>query len=408
MQEENKNYLAGFMALGILTGTTNGIAKVAMPLVAVSLHAEQWQVGVVGGIQFLGMLLLSLPLGAVIDRYGGRTPFRFGAICGSIVFLIVLSRATLPWHLIFGVALTGLLAPFRMVPTNTEFLHLLPQMGTTKAGWQRAAHTLGMFFIGPTLGAFLLGWIGYPDAFRLVAAGMLVTLLIGNRVLSESSSGRGSEATPFLERLRSQFEIVAKRAELRQSMLIEFCGQAAMSYFNVFIILVAIREFHLSTQVAAGLITMQGAVFVLSLLLAGAWLTRWQESSRYALAFALLLATEVLFSFPIAAASLWVGAMLLGMGLGIQHVTSVNRFAALTQELGRGRVGGMFSLAGPTGGLTGAMLGGLLSQYFGMFAGFRVLILVYLAHLLWLAWRRWLEYRAVAGIELALPAEKNT
>lgn len=396
MAQEDNRYLAGFMALGILTGTTNGIAKVIMPLVAVSLHAQQWQVGVVGGIQFLGMLLLSLPLGAVIDRHGGRTPFRFGAICSAIVFLTVLSQAMSPWQLIVGVSLIGLFAPFRMVPTNIEFLHLLPQMGLNKAGWQRAAHTLGMFFIGPTLGAFLLGALGYPDVFRLVAVGMLITLFIGNRVLSGSTAGAGREATPFLQRLRSQLAIFATRAELRQSMLIEFCGQTAMSYFNVFIILVAIREFHVSTQLAAALITAQGAVFVLTLLLVGSWLANWKESSRYALAFTLLLATQLLFAFPVSIAALWCGAVLLGMGLGIQHVTSVNRFAALTQELGRGRVGGMFSLAGPSGGVAGAMLGGVLSQHFGMLAGFRVLILVYVAQLLWLGYRRWLAVPALA------------
>jgi predicted MFS family arabinose efflux permease len=264
-----------------------------------------------------------------------------------------------------------------------------------------------MFFIGPTLGAFLLVSLGYQDAFRLVAAGMLVTLLIGNRVLSKSSVGRGDEATPFVERLRGQFEIFATRTELRQSMLIEFCGQTAMSYFNVFIILVAIREFELSTQLAAGLITAQGAVFVLTLLVAGAWLARWQESSRYALAFALLLATQLMFSFPFSAASLWLGALLLGVGLGIQHVTSVNRFAALTQELGRGRVGGMFSLAGPSGGLTGAILGGLLAQRFGMLAGFRVLILVYVAQLAWLAWRRWGTVGKTKDSEMGVPAEES-
>jgi MFS family permease len=395
-QTDNR-YLAGFMAFGILTGTNNGIAKVIMPLVAVSLHAQPWQVGMVGGIQFLGMLLLSLPLGALIDRYGGRTPFRFGAISASLVFFALLSQASAPWQLICGVALTGLLAPFRVVPINTEYLHLLPQMGLTKAGWQRAAHTLGMFFIGPILGALLLGWLGYPDTFRMVAAGMLVTLLIGNRVLAGSATGRGREATPFAERLRGQLQILTARAQLRQSMLIEFCGQTAMSYFNVFIILVAIREFGLSTELAAGLITVQGAVFVLTLLLAAGWPASWQESGRYALAFLLLLAAQLLFAFPLAVPSLWLGAVLLGLGLGIQHVTSVNRFAALTQELGRGRVGGMFSLAGPTGGLTGAMLGGVLSQHFGMQAGFRVLILVYVALLFGLGWRRLRVARSARG-----------
>lgn len=407
MPNHSNRPLAGFMALGILTGTTNGVAKVAMPLVAVSLHAEQWQVGLVGGIQFLGMLLLSLPLGALIDRCGGRAPFRFGALCGAVVFFTLLSQATTPWHLIFGVTLTGLLAPFRMVPTNVEFLHLLPRMGVAKAGWQRAAHTLGMFFAGPLLGAFLLEWLGYRDAFRLVAAGMLATLLIGDRVLAGSGSGRGGAATPLLERLRGQLAIVATRAELRQSMLIEFCGQTAMSYFNVFIILLAIREFHLPTQLAAGLVTAQGAVFVATLLLAGGLLARWEETARYALAFALLLAAQALFAFPLAAASLWLGAALLGVGLGVQHVTSVNRFAALTQEFGRGRVGGMFSLAGPSGGLAGAVLGGVLSQHLGMLAGFRVLIGVYVAQLLWLAWRRGFAAGDADVPALGLSAEES-
>jgi predicted MFS family arabinose efflux permease len=229
---------------------------------------------------------------------------------------------------------------------------------------------------------------------------MLVTLLIGNRVLSGSGSGRGDAATPFLERLRSQFRIVATRAPLRRSMLIEFCGQVAMSYFTVFIILVAIRQFKLSTQLAAGLITTQGAIFVLTLLLVGSWLAHWKEASRYALAFSLLLAAELLLSFPLGALSLWAGAAMLGVGLGIQHVTSINRFATLTQELGRGRVGGLFSLAGPSGGFTGAMLGGVLSQHFGMLAGFRVLVLIYVLQLLWAARSHWLSERA-ASIQVA-------
>jgi MFS family permease len=114
-----------------------------------------------------------------------------------------------------------------------------------------------------------------------------------------------------------------------------------------------------------------------------------------------------MFSFPFAAGSLWLGALLLGVGLGIQHVTSVNRFAALTQELGRGRVGGMFSLAGPSGGLTGAILGGLLAQRFGMLAGFRVLILVYVAQLAWLAWRRWGTVGKTKDSEMGVPAEES-
>jgi hypothetical protein len=52
------------------------------------------------------------------------------------------------------------------------------------------------------------------------------------------------------------------------------------------------------------------------------------------------------------------------------------------RELGRGRVGGLFSLAGPSGGLTGAVLGGRPGQHFGLLAGFRLLMVVYALQLL--------------------------
>ncbi|WP_437618725.1 hypothetical protein [Sorangium sp. So ce1151] len=78
-----------------------------------------------------------------------------------------------------------------------------------------------------------------------------------------------------------------------------------------------------------------------------------------------------------------MGAVLLGLGLGVQHLTSVNRFAALTAELGRGRVGGLFSLSGPAGSLIGAVAGGSLEQRFGLLSGFRVLAALYAVLMVW-------------------------
>jgi MFS family permease len=377
----SSRFLAGFMLLGVLAGTSNGVAKVVLPLYAATLHATPWQIGLVGGLQFAGMLLLSLPLGALIDRHGSRPLFRFGCIGGVVLFLAGFSVASTPWQLIACVVLFGLINPFRMVTTQTEFLHLLPRIGPAKAGWQRASHSCGMFFVGPMLGSWLVGAAGYSDTFRMVAAGLFVTLLIGERVLSSAPPGLGNGASPFIGSLLEQFRVIGSSAALRRTMLIEFLGQVAMSYFTVFVILVAIRRFGMSTQHAAGLVTLQGAAFVLTLLVAGNLAMAWQEATRYRAAFALLMCAELLLANPLGPGMLWAGALLLGLGLGVQHLTSVARFAKLAQELGRGRTGGMFSLAGPSGGLVGAVLGGLLSQQFGMLAGFHVLVVVFLVQL---------------------------
>jgi MFS family permease len=380
-------YLAGFMAIGILAGVSNGIAKVALPLYAASLHASAWQIGLVGGLQFVGVILLSLPIGALIDRVGSRALFRFGGFGGALLYLLAFPYFSAPWQLILGVVAFGLVNPFRMVPTQTEFLGLLPRLGLGKAGWHRASHSLGMFFLGPLAGAAMIAWLGFADTFRLVAAGLLVTLLIGNHVLSVAAPGRGGEAMPLSRRIREQFAIVASRAELRQSMLIEFFGQAAVSYFNVFIVLIAIRQFGVSAQTAASLISLQGALFVLTLLVGGALLTALKESERYAIAFGLLCVAELVLSAPPSLVWLWIGAAFLGLGVGTQHLTSVGRFASLASELGKGRVGGMFSLAGPAGGVVGAIVGGILNQYLGLFAGFRAMAVLYCLLLCWIAWR---------------------
>jgi MFS family permease len=398
-----RRFLVGFMMLGILAGTSNGIAKVVLPLYAAALHASPWQIGLVGGLQFAGMLLLSLPLGAMIDRHGSRPLFRIGCIGGVLLFLFFLSRASTPAQLVAGVIIFGLLNPFRMVTTQTEFLHLLPLLGPGKAGWQRASHTFGMFFAGPMLGAWLLDQMGFSGAFRMVAAGLFVTLLIGDRVLSSAPPGKGADATSIRQRLRDQFTVVVKRAELRRTMLIEFLGQVAMSYFTVFVIFVAIRTFGMSAQQAAGLVTVQGGAFVLTLLAAGQWLAAWREPVRYCAAFGVLLAAEALLWQPAAPAVLWASAMLLGLGLGMQHLTSVGRFAALAQELGRGRIGGLFSLAGPAGGLVGAVLGGVLSQHFGMLAGFRVLAVLFLLQLLWESYGLLIRTAVAADFHDAFP-----
>jgi MFS family permease len=70
---------------------------------------------------------------------------------------------------------------------------------------------------------------------------------------------------------------------------------------------------------------------------------------------------------------LWFGAALMGVGVGLQGVTSTTRFGELMRRLGRGRIGGLTSLAPTSGGIVGAVLGGVVSQHLGIEAGFLLL-----------------------------------
>jgi MFS family permease len=90
-----------------------------------------------------------------------------------------------------------------------------------------------------------------------------------------------------------------------------------------------------------------------------------------------MAAQALLFGFGRHGGALWLGAALMGLGVGVQGLTSVTRFDEAMQTYGRGRVGGLTSLGPPAGGVLGAMLGGLVSQRLGTAAGFQMLALAY-------------------------------
>ncbi|WP_395700964.1 MFS transporter [Aquabacterium sp.] len=386
--------LGSFMALNVLVGASHGISRVLLPLFGAQLHAQTWQIGLVGGLQFGGLLLLSMPTGALIDRYGSLPLFRIGVLVAAAIYGLGLTQAHLPWQLILCVVGLGLVIPLRLVTTNTEFLHLLPHLPPAKAGWNRAANTLGMYFIGPSLGALLIAGVGFVPAFALVAAAFLGMYLVGSHALADAPPGRGQEATPLAQRVKRQIRAVAERPMLRRTMLIDMVGQMAVAYFSVFIVLYAVRHFGMGLQPAAGLITLQGALFVATLFAGGALTAHWHPERRYGVAVALLLGHAIVLALARSPLWLWTGAALLGLGLGLQQLSSVTRYGQLMKELGRGHGGGLSSMAGPAGGLTGAVVGGVLSQHFGMGAGFDVLVLLYAL----LALSQWRMVRQIAAV----------
>ena len=183
-----------------MVGTINGLARVAMPLYAVAAHAQPWQVGIVGGLGYLGVLLMALPMGAWIDRHGSRVMFLRGAAAAALLYLLLPLLHT-PWLVIGGAALLGLVLPFRTVPIQTEFLAMLPSLGPAKAGWNRAAFMLGLAFIGPALSAAVVSSLGFTALFLLVSATLWVAFFVGRRVLKRRAgvAGQAGDA-PLLVR----------------------------------------------------------------------------------------------------------------------------------------------------------------------------------------------------------------
>jgi predicted MFS family arabinose efflux permease len=216
--------------------------------------------------------------------------------------------------------------------------------------------------------------LGFTALFLLVSATLLLAFTVGRRVLKRRSrvAGQAGDA-PLRVRIKGQIALLKQDADFRRTMLIDGLAQMSVAYFVVFAIPLAMRRYGLSLQAAAGLITLQGALYVATLFIGGALVARWRVELRYAIAFAMLLAQSLLFAWSGVAWGLWLGAALMGFGMGLQGVTSTTRFAELMHRHGRGRIGGLSSLAPTSGGIVGAVLGGVISQQLGTEAGFVLL-----------------------------------
>lgn len=386
-------HLPALLSLGLMVGTINGLSRVAMPLFAASRDAQAWQIGIVGGLGYLGVLLMALPMGAWIDRHGSRTMFLRGVAVAALFYLL-LPLVNGPWQVIAGAAMLGFVLPFRTVPIQTEFLAMLPHLGPAKAGWNRAAFMLGLSFIGPAVSAAVLSSLGFAALFLLVAATLLLAFIVGRRVLVRRRGVAGQAGDASLRtRIAGQITLLRQDAEVRRTMLIDCLVQMSVAYFVVFAIRMAMFRFGMSLQGAAGLITLQGALYVSALFAGGALVTRWRDDLRYLFAFVMLLAQSALYGWGTGPSALWVGAALMGAGAGLQGVTSTTRFGELMRRLGRGRIGGLTSLAPTTGGIVGAVLGGVLSQHWGSEAGFMLLALGH-ASMVVVHLRRWRASRA--------------
>jgi MFS family permease len=372
----DRNHLSRLLVLTLLVGTVNGVSRVALPLYGVALGAQAWQIGIVGGFGYAGMLLLSMPVGAWIDRHGSRSLFVPGAAAGAFLY-VILANATLPWQLVVITACMGLLLPLRMMPAHAEFLAMLPQLSPARAGWNRAASMSGMYLLGPALSAAMIAALGYPPVFVSTAAALVLVAVIGARIFKRHAFIGAARDESLVQALRGQFSLLREHGDLRRTMAVDFLTQAAVAYFTIFGLAVAVRRLAMPLQQAAGLVTVQGILYVLTLTAGGSFFLRRAQEHSYRVAFLFLGTQSILFAWAPHPLALWLGAAFLGIGGGIQGLLSTRKFAELVKRYGRGRIAGMTSLAAPAGGALGAVGGGLASQHLGPQLGFVVLAVAF-------------------------------
>lgn len=358
-----KGLITSFLILNIVSGTVGGAMQLVVPLYAMSLQATTAQIGVIRGISGLGMLLLVIPAGFLVDHYGSKKLFLTGSFSGFLSTL-ALTLAKVPIAMIALMGLSGLFSSLKMTALNASFFRNLKNMGLEKAGWFKGSMSIGLTFLGPTFGAFLVSVASYRTIFVLLAALTLIPTALVFFFHSEAAHpGPINELGGVVGRQLREFRQLIGQRTLYLPLLTESLSTSCFATFSTFIVVIAIKILHLQPSAASILMTAEGGIFILTVFVAGPLITKLSQFQLYLLSVIVTSAGLALVSISSTFALLAFSAVILGLGLGLINLVTSSRIGKMEGE--KGKIVALFAASVGAGISLGPMLGGIVGQYLG-------------------------------------------
>jgi MFS family permease len=402
-QRHKHAFIAHFMLLSVISGITIGMGKVATTFFALHRGADTMQIGIISAMESLGMLLVTVPAGFLIARFGARRIYFISSL-GPMVLSAVIPWLSAWYAIALARGLIGLCIPFRIVSMNSSFLQELKRLGSGKSGWYRGALTLGIGFLGPVLGNFFTEHTGYVWTYLAIGA-LFGFMAFYSQVFLPGPTVENSVAVTTVSSVFAEVKTMLANVEIGASCLIEFISSSTNSLFSTFILLIAIDVAHLPQQRAILLMLVQGATAVAALFAFGPLLRRLPQAMAYSISIVLACIGLALLGNGAGFAALAAGTVALSAGAALVHLINMDQLSR--HALDKSKISGLYNLAQMSGGFFGAMIGGVLSRYFGLQKLFLIWIPILLVAALFLRWRsaQWtaLPAHAVRDIDTRPP-----
>lgn len=367
--------LASYLALNVVSGTVAGALQLAVPLFALKLAATTAEIGLIRGISGLGMLLLVVPAGFLVDHFGARRLFLLGSIAATLLtFSIPFSG--IPFHLVVLQGVAGLFGSIRGTSLNASFFERVKDLGLDKVGWFKGSMSIGMTFLGPLFAGWAVAVLELPTVFRILSALTLVpTTLV---FLFHRDTPRAAKVG-LLAGIASQwrdFREVWRENPLGLPLATEALATGCFSCFAAFVVPIVVAGMHRPASHASALISMEGGVFIATVFLAGRFVPRLSPSRLYLLA---ALATS--FSLVGIGLSdryliLALFAATMGIGLGLFNLVTATRQGLVRGS--RGKTVSLFTAAIGAGASLGPMVGGQLAGVVGTSVTFLLFVPAFL------------------------------
>ncbi|HEU5268928.1 MAG TPA: MFS transporter, partial [Jatrophihabitans sp.] len=359
------------------------VTALALPLTAIlKLNASPVQIGLIGTIQFLPFLLVTLPAGAIIDRLRQLSVMVFTDLARAVL-LITVPIAAWSGHLSLGMLYpvafgVGVLSVFNEVTSQSYLPAVVDAEQLVEGNTKLQLSYSGAQFAGPGIGGVLVQLLTAPIAIMVDAAsylGSAVLLLLirrdGEHAAAEARRAAGRDLRGLLRDMGAGIGYVWRHRLIRP--LAMATGTANFFYLlgmtGAILALYAIRVLHLTPALLGAVLATGNLGAILGSLVADRVLARWRFGAVAILGSTISAVAVVLMALAdrsTALVMLGLGVLIGEFGASIYDIAQISLRQAVTPlpMLGRMNATVRFMNWGPIP--LGAFVGGLLGQSIGL------------------------------------------
>ena len=261
-----------------------------------------------------------LPSGILVDNFGAKRLYVFGSIFSAITtFMLAFSISS--EIIIIAMALQGFSNSLRFISLNAAFFNKLNEIGIEKSGWYRRAMSIGMSFIGPLVGGYLLSIISYSNVFNITAILTLVPMIPLLLFIFMENDDEKITKIKFnmLEQLK-EFKELLKDNILRQTVIIEGVSTACFCSFATFIVVYIVNILDIEVQYASWFLITEGTSYVIIVFLGGGLLYRYSRKNLYLTSIITMMLGLLSMAVYKNAWIIMFGTILLGAGTGLLNM----------------------------------------------------------------------------------------
>jgi predicted MFS family arabinose efflux permease len=353
-----RGFLAKFVALSVVSGTTIGINKILMTYFGLSLQASNWQLGAISAAETFGLAVGTLPAGVLASRGNPRALYGQASAVLAVCFLVI-PRLGVWFVLPPLMAFVGFCIAFRIVSMNAIFLGELRVLGHGYAGWYRGTLSLGTMAIGPWVGNLFTRAIGTKQTFAISAGLFAAMATVGVLALPR----KRDDGAPLGRQGNWLLPLWQDRV-VRHACLMEGLSGYCASFFGTFMLVILIRDHGWARERAIQILLLNGVAYVSVLLAAGWVLARVARTVLDRLVYGTAVVAMVGLGLATRPAFFVAWTALFSVALGFNNL--INITAVSSSRCDRGHVSGVTTLMQMFGGCLGSFLGGVLGCVFDL------------------------------------------